>query len=199
MKLTTSFGVSAMALALLSYNLHAQVGVGPNSGAIDGSATLDVKSGFYSSGSPYRGLLVPRVTTDQRSQIQSPATGLLIYNTSTNQIEVNTGTTTAPVWTPGGATSSGGSSFWSINGNTGTSSATNFIGTRDNQALSFRVNNQNAGRIDQFTNNVALGYLALGTGNTGQGNAAFGTLALSANTSGNYNTASGLQALSTLR
>ncbi|WP_461103391.1 tail fiber domain-containing protein [Spirosoma koreense] len=184
-------------LAVCVNNVQAQVRIGPASGGFDGSATFDVKSGPYSTGSPYRGLLTPTVTTPQRAQIQNPAKGLLIFNTTTNQIEVNTGTTTAPIWTPGGTTSSGGASAssWNLTGNAGTNPSTNFIGTVDNVPLNFRVNNQNAGRIDQFLNNVALGYLALSSGTTGQGNIALGTLALANATTGNYNTASGLQAL----
>ncbi|GAB4048006.1 tail fiber domain-containing protein [Spirosoma litoris] len=172
---------------------YSQIRIGPSSGTIVSSASLQVISGPYSLGSPYRGLLPPIVTTSLRSQIQSPATGLLIYNSSTNQIEVNTGSPSVPIWTAGGAANGAGNS-WNLSGNAGTTSG-NFLGTSDNTPLYFRVNNQNSGRIDQLQNNVALGYLAFSSGATGTGNTALGTLALASSTSGNYNTALGLQAL----
>ena len=64
---------------------QAQMRVGQPSGSPDGSAALDVSSGPYSSGSPYRGLLPPKVTLTQTTQaapITNPATGLLVYNTA---------------------------------------------------------------------------------------------------------------------
>ena len=51
----------------------------------DASAKLDVSS---TTG----GLLPPRMTTTQRDNISSPATGLVIYNTSTNLLNVYDGT-----------------------------------------------------------------------------------------------------------
>ncbi|MVM32298.1 hypothetical protein GO755_19785 [Spirosoma sp. HMF4905] len=173
-------------------NVHAQVGIGPGSETINGSASVEIKAGSYSSGSPYRGLLPPIITTTQRGQIQNPATGLLIFNTSTNQIEVNTGTSAAPIWTPGGAVGSGAA--WSLTGNAGTVN-TNFLGTTDNTPLRFRVNNQNAGRIDPTLLNLGLGYQALNPSATGQANTALGYASLFAVTSGVGNTASGSNAL----
>ena len=49
-----------------------------------------------------KGFLPPRLTTAQRDGISSPATGLLIYNTDTNQVNVYDGT--AWVVTGGGST-----------------------------------------------------------------------------------------------
>jgi len=40
-----------------------------------------------------------------------------------------------------------GVTAWGFNGNSGTNPATNFIGTTDNVALNFRVNDQKSGRI----------------------------------------------------
>ncbi|GAB3994855.1 hypothetical protein GCM10028807_33500 [Spirosoma daeguense] len=187
----------AMLLGLTG-GLQAQIRVGMPTGVVEGSATLDVNAGAYPSGSPYRGLLMPKVNTSQRNQIQSPATGLMVFNTSTNQIEVNTGTPGGPVWTPGGAVSGGGGggSSWNLSGNAGTSGG-NFLGTTDNAPLYFRVNNQNSGQINVSQNNTGLGYISMNLATTGLGNSAFGSLALTNNTSGNYNTGTGLQALTT--
>ena len=44
----------------------------------------------------------------------------------------------------------GSSSTWNLAGNNGTSDGLNFIGTTDNVPLSFRVNNQVSGRIEEL-------------------------------------------------
>ena len=58
----------------LSIQLHAQVGIGTNSP--DASAALEVASSD-------KGFLMPRMTTAQREGINSPATGLMVYDTDT--------------------------------------------------------------------------------------------------------------------
>ena len=57
----------------------------------DVSAQLDVQS-------TTQGALLPRMTTTQRNAIPTPAKSLLIFNTTTNQFEYNSGTSGAPVW-----------------------------------------------------------------------------------------------------
>ena len=63
---------------LLQLCLYAQVGIGTATPAA--SAQLDVSS-------TTKGLLPPRMTTAQRDAISSPATGLVIFNTTTNSLE----------------------------------------------------------------------------------------------------------------
>ena len=81
---------------------------------------------------------------------------------------------------------------WMLNGNAGTSSA-DYLGTSDSNPLVFKINAQNAGRID-FTGNAFFGHLS-GNVNTAQNNTGFGYWTLSKNTSGNLNTAVGVRAL----
>jgi hypothetical protein len=58
----------------------------------DQSAVLDVSSAS-------QGVLVPRMTTAQRRNINQPATGLLIYqNDSTTGFYYNSGTPASPSW-----------------------------------------------------------------------------------------------------
>ena len=83
---------------------------------------------------------------------------------------------------------------WSVNGNAGTVSGTNFIGTTDNVPLNFRVNNISAGRIDT-TGLTFLGYRAGMTNTTGIDNTAVGYGVLQSNTTGKFNTAVGYNAL----
>lgn len=67
----------------------------------DPSAILDVQG-------TNQGFLVPRLTTTQRGDIVNPATGLMIYNTTSNLFNYNAGTPTSPSWSaaigPTGAT-----------------------------------------------------------------------------------------------
>jgi len=75
---------------LFSGSLYGQVGIGTSTP--DTSTVLDLSS-------TAKGLLMPRLTTLQRDAIVSPATGLMIYNTTSNDGQLNTGTPSAPIWT----------------------------------------------------------------------------------------------------
>ena len=66
---------------LISVKLNAQVGVGTNSPVA--SAKLEILS-------TTQGFLPPRMTTAQRDQISSPAIGLIIFNTTTETLEIRT-------------------------------------------------------------------------------------------------------------
>jgi hypothetical protein len=100
---------------------------------------------------------------------------------------------------------------WSLTGNANTNPSTNFIGTKDNQPLLFRVNNTYAGAIDNTSGKTALGFgagqnaagsfsVAIGykalTTNPGYENTAVGTYALTSNSTGSLNTAIGYGVLS---
>ncbi|GAB3697681.1 hypothetical protein GCM10027592_22050 [Spirosoma flavus] len=189
-----------IALSLSITLSYGQIRLGPPTGTLDGSSSLDVESGPYPTGSAYRGLLLPLVNSTQRGQIGAPAKGLMVFNTSTNQVEVNTGTSTGPIWTPGGAGSGGGS--WSLTGNAGTN-ANNFLGTIDANPLIFKIFGYKSGIIDPINFNTALGFRSQVNmqGNyaakQGFANVAFGYLTLEANTTGFDNTALGTTALYT--
>lgn len=57
----------------------------------DPSALLDLQS-------VSKGLLIPRMTSIQRSAIVNPAAGLLIYNTTQQCVEINAGSRSSPDW-----------------------------------------------------------------------------------------------------
>ncbi|MDR0230964.1 MAG: tail fiber domain-containing protein [Dysgonamonadaceae bacterium] len=98
---------------------------------------------------------------------------------------------------------------WLTTGNAGSSPTTNFIGTTDNQALIFKVNNTYSGRLASAYTSFGYNALTTATGsgatafgvnalsvNTGGGNSAFGSQSLAKNVGGQYNTAVGTSALS---
>jgi hypothetical protein len=70
---------SALLALLVTLTATAQVGVGTNSP--NASAQLDVSS-------TTKGLLPPRMTTAQRNNISNPANGLIIFNSTSNSLNV---------------------------------------------------------------------------------------------------------------
>ena len=100
---------------LITGNCFAQ-GVGINISTPAASALLDLTS-------TNKGLLVPRMTSAQRIAILSPAQGLLVYETTTDQFFYFD----SPVWKP----LASNTTAWNITGNAATVAGTNFIGTTD--------------------------------------------------------------------
>lgn len=135
-------------LLVFSTIAHAQVKVGAP-GAADPSASLEVTAGPGNN----KGLLLPRLTTAQRNAISLPATGLTVYNTTDNQLQVNMGTPQVPVWTLPVSNDA-----WKTGGNAGTG-AGNFLGTTDAQPLVIRTANAERVRVDA-NGNVGLGVAA---------------------------------------
>jgi hypothetical protein len=70
-------------------NLYAQVGIGTSSP--DVSAALDIQS-------QSQGMLMPRLTSVQRDLIEQPANGLMIFNTTLNDVQINLGDAMTPSW-----------------------------------------------------------------------------------------------------
>lgn len=91
---------------------------------------------------PSKGLLVPRMTTTERTAITSPAEGIIVFDTDTNATYqyVN------GAWVNSLSALNG----WSKTGNASTDEATDFIGTTDNKALKARVNNVNIFTLNPF-------------------------------------------------
>ncbi len=102
---------------------------------------------------------------------------------------------------------------WSLTGNAGTSAATNFLGTTDNNPLTLKVNNILSGKLSTDVDggvsfgqsslnggsgiqNTALGYYSLSV-NTGNFNTAVGNSSQLSNTTGGVNTSTGHQSLMT--
>lgn len=131
------------------------VGVGTTSP--DASAQLDITS-------TSRGLLIPRMSSAAVTGISNPATGLMVYDTSRNQLLVNMGTASAPNWQNIIANSG-----WSLTGNAGTN-GTAILGTTDATPVTLYAANGRVALLDnnpgQF--NIALGAGAMTTGGSTQ-------------------------------
>lgn len=117
--------------------------------AINSTGALPNASAGLDVSFPNKGVLIPRVnltSINDVATVPSPAISLLVYNTNAS-ITGGCGTGyyywNGTQWicfltSPG---SSGGSSFaWLTNGNAGTNSAINFLGTTDNQNLIIKTN-----------------------------------------------------------
>ncbi len=169
-------------ISLILLKSYAQnIGINATGDTPDPSAMLDVSA-------TNKGMLVPRMTTVQRTAIATPAQGLLVYDTDTNTFWFYN----ASVWTNLSAALGAG---WLLTGNAGTVDGNNFIGTTDNIPFNVRVNNQKAGRIDNTLLNTFWGYQAGNSNTTGNYNTANGNGALQLNTTGYQNTANGYVAL----
>jgi hypothetical protein len=74
---------------LSSISIYAQVGIGTTTP--DASSALDISS-------TSKGLLMPQLTTTERDNILLPATGLMIFNTTLIDGQLNIGTPSVPSW-----------------------------------------------------------------------------------------------------
>ena len=93
-------------LMFILLRVDAQMGVNKDATTPHPSAMLDIKA---SANTNAKGLLMPRVA--DHTVITSPATGLMVFNTTTNTFWYYNGL----AWTNMG---NGGNNAWSINGTT---------------------------------------------------------------------------------
>jgi hypothetical protein len=156
-----------------------------------GTNTPHVSAGVEIS-STNKGLLIPRMITSNIGLISTPAKGLMIYDTTLNQLMINMGTATSPDWQTVVFKSG-----WSLGGNNGINPSTQFIGTTDNQPLRFRINNSNAGELNPVTGNIFWGKGAGQNSTNGYSNIGIGPDVLKSNTSGRNMVAIGDSALFT--
>lgn len=196
---------------LLSTFIYAQVGIGTTTPNADAALDINGASG---------GLLLPRVALTSTTS-PTPHTmnveGMTVYNTTTVAdvspgIYYNNGT----VWIKLDTTLG---NYWGLNGNSGTVSGVNFIGTTDDQAVDFRTNNsvrarltskgqlelinpeesvfvgEQSGTNSTNVKNVGIGYKTINNGN-GKYNVAIGNNTMTRTNGGSdYNVAVGYLAM----
>jgi hypothetical protein len=118
--------------------------------AINNDASLPTLGSMLDIKSSSKGLLIPRIGlsgTDDILTVPNRPEGLLVYNTASTA----GGNTVAPgfyywdgaSWVRLTNNTNALLGGWLLGGNNGTTPATHFLGTRDNSALAFKVNNQN--------------------------------------------------------
>ncbi len=126
--------------ALYFVPVQAQQNVGIGTTTPASSAQLDVSS-------TTKGLLIPRLTTLQRTAIANPANGLQVYDITTNSFWYYKNTSWVEIGNPATA-------GWGLSGNAGTSAA-NFIGTIDDVPLDIRQGNSTMAKL--FSGNAFIG------------------------------------------
>jgi trimeric autotransporter adhesin len=162
--------ILVMMIIILSLNLTAQVAVNTSGDAANTSAMLDVSS-------TDKGILIPRVTKSQRDAIDTPATGLLIYQTDN---------------TPGFYFYNG--TGWVVVGDSATSINSLYDGVSDGNSVFLGAG---SGENDDHTTNfnTGTGVYSLKEVTSGDYNSAFGTEALQNITTGTYNVGFGRASL----
>src|SRR2546429_1334339 len=83
---TIAFLIYFIACSFLTYAQG--VSINKTNAPADASAILDVSS----TTSPYKGMLIPRMSTANRTAINAPAVGLMVFNTDCGVTEYYTGT-----------------------------------------------------------------------------------------------------------
>lgn len=151
---------SLLIVFFITTSLYGQVGIGttnPNSNAL-----LDVDA----TNTP-GGILLPRValtSTTSPAPLTADVAGMIIYNTATiNDVTPGYYFNDGTDWIQIAAATA--ANEWALTGNTGTTAATNFVGTTDTQALRFRTNNTEAFEISggNVTNRGKLRAMTNGT------------------------------------
>ncbi|MEI7895664.1 MAG: hypothetical protein WCJ26_01415 [bacterium] len=131
-------------------------------------------------------------TTSGYVGLQSPATVATPYSLTLPTAAPASDGQVLSATTAGVMSWASAGSGWGLTGNIVT--ATDFIGTTNDQPLVFKVNSQNAGLVSSGTN-TSFGYQTLNAITSGTNNTANGYKALWSNTQGSYNNANGYQAL----
>ena len=162
------------------------IAINNNAASADPSAMLDVSSNS-------KGILIPRMEKTERCNIIDPAIGLLVFQSGPDSAGFYYFSGTKWQWLASAGEPD--SNAWSRQGNTGTDSTVNFIGTLDNQPLQFRHNNKWIGKWSAATQNYLIGDSA-GSQFTGSGNIAIGAQALKKASYSDMNIAIGHLAMS---
>jgi hypothetical protein len=127
----------------------AQVGISNTSITPDASSILELRS-------TTAGFLLPRMTTTQRDAISSPASGLVIYNTTTNQLNFYSGSW--QILTTGSGTVTSVATGYGLSGGTITTSGTLIADTTSSSGLASKT---------RLTNDSAILAAAINTKGSG--------------------------------
>ncbi|MFN8247912.1 MAG: hypothetical protein U0T68_03065 [Ferruginibacter sp.] len=116
---------------IISIDVFCQsLAVNTDGSTANASSILDVKSTL-------KGMLIPRMSKTEKNAITSPATGLLVFQSTPDSIGLYYYNGTSWIWMPG--VDQLNTSSWRLIGNTGTTPGTHFVGTTDAQNLIFKT------------------------------------------------------------
>jgi hypothetical protein len=176
--------VLLMVLAsVYSTALFAQVKVGNNPTTINPNAVVEMESNN-------KGLLLPRlalVSTTNPAPLNAFVNGMLVYNTATTDsitpgLFYSDGIKWVKINQPAPSGGPLPSTGWNLTGNSGTNPSSNFVGTTDNAALSFKTNNTEQMRITEN------GWVGIGTATPTAALQIKGQLVIDSLSSGNIHT-----------
>ncbi|UBM60670.1 hypothetical protein LAG90_08450 [Marinilongibacter aquaticus] len=191
--------------SFLSFGVLAQENVGIGTVNPDPSSILDVSS-------KTKGFLLPRMSESERLQIENPAKGLMVYQTSPeSSVYVYGEQGWAPLSETEASLVTAGNETWNTAGNGGLDDASHFLGTTDETSIVIKANNFQSGLIDVHSgnsflgyktgmlseayNSVAIGAFAFQKGNTSGNNIAIGFQSQFGNLTGGHNVGIGTGAL----
>ena len=169
-------------------NIQQSVSINSSGAAPAASAMLDVSA-------TDRGMLVPRMTSAQRTAIASPATGLLVFDTTTSTFWFFNGTDWIRISPQSMLADADGDTRVQVEKHPNEDIIRFDLGGTENMVL--RKNTAGHTRLELLSGNSNSFFgIDAGTDNTtGYDNTAVGSQALAANTTGYRNTALGRQAL----
>lgn len=124
--------------------VNAQLKVGDNPTSIQKSSILELES-------TRQGLLLPRLADTAQINLLTPPDGMIIYLNGDKSLRLRSNGMWKKIADLSEATSN-----WSLNGNTGTDSTLNFIGTVDGKPLVMKTNNTERLRINS-NGNIGIG------------------------------------------
>ncbi|MET0466592.1 MAG: hypothetical protein ABW007_25765 [Chitinophagaceae bacterium] len=124
--------------------VNAQLKVGDNPTSIQKSSILELES-------TRQGLLLPRLADTTQINALTPPDGMIIYLNGDKSLRLRSNGMWKKIADLSEATSN-----WSLNGNTGTDSTLNFIGTVDGKPLVMKTNNTERLRINS-NGNIGIG------------------------------------------
>jgi hypothetical protein len=136
--------VAALVLSTLTFFAQAQLKVGDNPTSIQKSSILELESSR-------QGLLLPRLSDTVAINALTPPDGMIIYLSADNSLRLRSNGSWKRI-----ASLADASANWALKGNSGTDSATNFVGTLDGKPLTF-VTNNTARMIVGSNGNVGIG------------------------------------------
>ncbi|WP_255069376.1 hypothetical protein [Lacihabitans sp. LS3-19] len=195
--------LSFVVVFLMGVSVNAQIGnVGIGTNNPNESAILEIES-------INKGLLIPRMSLEKRNEIQSPAIGLLVFQTDVNSgFYFYNGQGWSKLSNNDAYSVASDPNDWSFGGNSAPVGA--FLGTTNTEPILFKVNNVWSGKVGgsvtflgvnagnsstSGANNVAIGNESSKSITTGINNVSIGRYSMRLNTSGQANVALGSSAL----